>query len=280
MRAARSWVGLFLVCALAGPGWSDAAGAATNFASKRSAEPPIEAPRAELAPGEYLVYEVYWMGFHVGRGTLEVSGPHESGGQRVYRISAHALTNDFLSKLYPVHDEIHAVVESGTLHTLEFSKVLREGRYRADERIVYDYAAMKGRYESRHNGSTKDFELPGRVRDLLATFYWFRTQAASPGQSLNTTINTEEKNWDAELKILRRERKEWKGAGRAWDTLVVEPVTHLKGILYDRGRAWVWFSADASRTPVWIQLKTPYGPVNGVLNLQESRLPGLTAGRD
>lgn len=253
---------------------------ATNFASKRTEERPIQAPLSDPVPGERIVFEVYWMGFHVGRGTLEVTGPIDYGGTRAYKIEAHALTNEFLSNLYPVHDEIHSVVEAGTLHSLEFSKILREGRYRADERIVYDYATMTGRYESAHNGSRKEFALPGKVRDLLATFYWFRLQNVEPGRSVSALINSEEKNWDAELKVLRRERKEWKGGGGVWDVLVVEPVTRLKGVLYDRGRAWVSFTTDSARTPVWITLKTPYGPVNGVLNLQESRLPARPGARD
>lgn len=256
------------------------AAAANNFASKRSSREPIQAPLTELIAGERIVFEVYWMGFHVGRGTLEVTGPVDHGGVRAYKIEAHALTNEFLSNLYPVHDEIHSIVDAETMYSLEYSKILREGRYRADERIVYDYATLTGHYESAHNGSRKQFPLPGKVRDLLATFYWFRLQNVAPGQSVDTLINSEEKNWDAELKVLRRERKEWRGAGEAWDVLVVEPVTRLKGILYDRGRAWVSFTTDSARIPIWITLKTPYGPVNGVLNLQESRLPSRQPARD
>lgn len=267
MRRRVLWVLSALILCSA-PVWP-----ATNFASKRSVQQPIQTPLADLVPGERIVFDVYWMGFHVGRGTLEVKGPIDYGGVRAYKIEAHAMTNAFLSNLYPVHDEIHSIVEAGTLYSLEFSKILREGRYRANERIVYDYAAMTGRYESAQNGSRKEFPLPHKVRDLLATFYWFRLQSLEPGRSLRTQINSEEKNWDAEFKILRRERKEWRGGGGAWEVLVVEPITRLKGVLYDRGRAWVSFTIDCARIPIWITLKTPYGSVNGVLNIRESHLP-------
>jgi hypothetical protein len=48
-------------------------------------------------------------------------------------------------------------------------------------------------------------------------------------------------------------------------TIVVEPRTLLRGILYARGRAWVHFSTDRRRVPVLIRFQTPFGPVTGVL---------------
>jgi len=66
------------------------------------------------------------------------------------------------------------------------------------------------------------------------------------------------------VKVLSRQDKELRGRG-ALDTILVEPVTRTKDILYKRGRAWVYFSADESRSPVWIKIATPFGAVNGIL---------------
>ena len=245
--------------------------ATSNFsASKKTA--PIEPADKTLTLGEKLEYEVYWMGFHVGLGTLEVREKVIRDGREALHLVAIARTNDFLTKIYPVHDEIHSFVDAKTYHSLEFRKTLSEGRYRADERMVYDYAKKKLYYESLKNGSKKELDLPGPVQDFLSAFFWFRLQDIQVGEAAKTVVNGEEKNWDLKVHCLRRETKELRG-NQIYDTFVVEPKTELKGALYNRGRAWVHFTADHRRLPVLFTIKTPFGPVVGVLKSTSGLTP-------
>lgn len=237
--------------------------AENNFSAKKKMPIVIEKPLDRPALGESLVYDVLWMGIPIGVGTLDVKEMATVGGRSAFHIVAVARTNEFLSKLYPVEDEVHTYIDAEHGFSLQFSKTLKEGRYRADEKILYDYAAMKGTYESKKNGSVKTFDLPSKVQDMLSAFYWFRYQTARAGDRLHTVINGEEKNWDLEIVVLKEEEKEIRGL--VVPALLVEPKTRLKGILYDRGRAWVHFSADKRRLPLLITLKTPFGPVVGVL---------------
>jgi len=236
-----------------------------NFSSKKN-QPVIsvEAPLKVLAVGEHLVFDVSWMGVPVGVGTLEVREIVTTGGRRAYHVVAVAETNDFLSRLYPIHDEVHSFIDAEKFYSLQFSKEIHEGRYRADERMTYDYEKGKIFYESFRNKSKKEFELPSKVQDFLSAFYWFRVQPAVVGKSLHTVVNSEAENWDLELAVLKQEIKEFKD-GRAIPVILVEPKTRLKGMLYQRGRVWVYFSADQKRLPVWVTLRTPFGPVSGVL---------------
>lgn len=239
---------------------------ATNFVAKSAPEttPAIATPTRELEVGEGLHYDVYWMGVRVGLGTLEVKEKIRIEGREAVHVVATAETNEFLSKIYPVRDEVHSFIDSETGESLEFRKTLREGRYRADERVRYDARVKKGYYESFHNGSKKEIDIPGPVHDILSVFYWFRRQPLRVGESLHAVVNSEEKNWDMELCVLGQEVKELRGMGSLW-TFVVEPKTKLKGILYKRGRAWVHYTCDQKRVPVLVTLKTPFGPVIGVL---------------
>ena len=240
-----------------------------NFSSKKS-QPAvvIEAPLKVLTVGESLVFDVSWMGVPVGVGTLEVREIVTIRGRGAYHVVAIAKTNDFLSRLYPIHDEVHSFVDAEKFYSLQFSKEIHEGRYRADERMTYDYEKGKIFYESFRNKSKKEFELSSEVQDFLSAFYWFRVQPAVVGKSLHTTVNSEEENWDLELNVLKHEIKEFRD-GRVIPTVLVEPKTRLKGMLYQRGRVWVYFSADQKRLPVWVTLRTPFGPVSGVLRPSE-----------
>ncbi len=238
-----------------------------NFSSKKSKvseaihlEKPMEHPRV----GEKLVFAVSWMGIPVGFGSLEVKEKVLIHGREAYHVIALAGTNDFLSSLYPLRDEIHSFFDAEDFRSLEFRKTLKEGRYRADEKIVFDHAVQKGTYESFVNKGKKEIEISEGAKDIVSAFYWFRSQSVAVGDKVSTLINSEEKDWQAEFRVLKAETKTFRNRGTV-PTILVEPDTRLKGILYDRGRAWVNFSADKKRTPVWITLKTPFGPVVGVL---------------
>lgn len=239
-------------------------GATNNFSAKSRTITPISAPEKAPIVGESLIFDVFWMGAHVGTGTLEVREIVELRGRRAYHVVSVAKTNDFLSKLYPIVDEMHSYIDTETLHSLEFRKNVSEGKYRADEHIVFDYDKKKGFYKSLTNGSSKEVDIEPPVHDFISAIYWFRLQPIEVGKSVKTRANSEEKNFDIDFRVIEREVKEIKGLG-SLDTVRVDPKTALKGILYDRGRAWINFTVDSRRTPVWIQLKTPFGPVSGVL---------------
>ena len=257
-RCFNSLLFLILIC-------PSAFAATSNFSTKstRDFAHRIEAPRPTLQVGETIRMDVFWMGIPVGEGILEVREKIIRDGRPAFHLVATAHTNDFLSKIYPVEDRLESFMDAEGFHSLGFRKTVQEGRYRADEEIRYDYQNGKAVYHSFKNGSEKIFKIDGPVHDILSAFYWFRLQSVQCGQSLRTTVNDEEKNWALELQALRLENKEFKG-GRVIETFLVEPRTRLKGILYRRGRTWVNFTTDSSRTPVSIRISTPFGPIVGI----------------
>ena len=91
-----------------------------------------------------------------------------------------------------------------------------------------------------------------------------RRQPLETGRAVKTIVNSDEKDWDLEIKVLRREMKEMRGRG-VIDTILIEPKTRLKGVLEKRGRVWIHLLNNPSRTPLLITFKTPFGPIVGVL---------------
>lgn len=272
MRVGKDAVRPLTICLLTIIFFCQNSFANTNFAGKqRKRDIKIDKPAQTLTIGERLVFNVSWMGIPVGIGTLEVKEEVKKAGRRAFHVIAIAETNDFLSKIYPVHDEVHSFIDAEDFYSLEFRKTLKEGRYRADERIVYDRQNQIGHYQSFRSGDKKLIPVPAKVHDFLSAFFWFRLQPIQVGQKLRTVVNSEEKNWDLELDVLGVETKYFRRNGSV-GTVVVEPKTRLQGILYKRGQATVYFSCDRRRVPVWITLKTPYGPIVGVLRLGEASL--------
>ena len=114
------------------------------------------------------------------------------------------------------------------------------------------------------NGSKKEIPIEGHTHDILSAFYWFRLQEVSVGDTVITGVNSDEKNWLLNVNVLRTERLEIRNLG-TFDAFVIEPLAHFKGVLVDRGKAWIYISADSRRIPLMIRLKTPFGPVVGIL---------------
>ncbi len=239
--------------------------AAMDFSGKKTqGMTPIAESSQEIRVGEKLSYDVSWMGVPVGIGELEVVEKTSNNGRDAYHMVAVAGTNEFLSKIYPVRDEIHSWVDAETLQSLQFEKKVSEGKYRAAERVRYDAAEKKGYYESLKNGDKKEFDISVPVHDVVSAFFWVRRQTLIPGKTVKTTVNNGEKDYALEVDVLRRETKELRGQGVV-DAILIEPKTRLQGVLDKRGRVWIYLENTPARVPLIITLKTPFGPIVGVL---------------
>ena len=247
--------------------------ASNNFSkdivTKRSA--PLAVPSQEIRLGEHLLYDVYWMGVYIGKGELWVKEKTTLEGRDCFHIVAVAETNDFLTAIYPVHDEVHTWIDAENFQSLQFQKKVSEGRYRAEERVRYDASAGKGHYESLKNGSKKEFDVQPPVQDILSAFYWARRQIYSQGQSAHILVNSDEKDWDLSVQMLDRQTKEVRGSGEV-DTLLLQPKTMLKGVLEKRGEVWIHLKNDPARVPVMVTFKTPFGPIVGILKSDTERV--------
>ena len=253
---------LFSVAAVS---FAGIAAAENTFTTKHDRRPVVIAPPQQDVPaGEHLKYEVRWLGIPIGIGEIRVEPGRLPDGTATVQITAQAKATPFLASFYPVTDTLTSIAMPRTYYVLRSGKDLREGKYRAHEEIEFDYPAKVARFVSLHNGSKKDIPLDGFCHDVLSAFYWFRTQPVKVGGSVRTTVNADEKNWDFAVNITRTERLELRGLG-TFETFVAEPKAKFKGILVDRGRAWVNFTADERRIPLKIKLETPYGPVLGII---------------
>jgi len=251
--------------------------AANNFSAKntrKSASKPFVTPEQDIPIGEHLIYDVSWMGVPVGTGELRVEKT-KLHGRDCYHVTAIAETNEFLSKIYPVHDEVHSWIDGETLQSLQFQKKVSEGFYRANEIVRYDAEKKKGFYESLKNGTKKEFDVSVPIHDILSAFYWVRRQPLVIGKPFKTMVNSDEKDWDLEMDVLRHEAQELRGQG-VFDAVLIEPKTRLKGILEKRGRVWIHLNNDKLRVPILIIFKTPFGLVTGVIKKGIIRNPRLT----
>lgn len=223
----------------------------------------ISEPRVQVPDRETLVYRVRWFGIPIGTGWVRIRrvGP-SSGGAFV--ITARAEANDFLMRFYPVKDTLKSLVRED-MTAVWAEKNIKEGRYRAHERVDFDPIKKIALYRSYTNGSRKTVPLDGAIHDVLGAFYWFRLRYVRVGEKASTAVFADEKAWGFSVKVLRAEKLEIRNVG-SFDAILAEPEARFKGVLVDRGKVGVHFTADERRIPVLIRLATRYGPATGTLD--------------
>jgi hypothetical protein len=223
----------------------------------------IPVPEKRLYVGERLVYSVRLLGLEVGRGETEVREIVSIRGRRAYHIVVEVKSAPLLDWIYKVRDTHHSFVDVERLHSLRYEKILKEGRYRADEVMEYDQANHTAAYYSRLNGSRKEMLIPPDVQDQLSCGFWFRLQEIKVGSEIFIPVNADEKNWDLRVKILKKTEMEDIGAGlpRPYDKEIevveVEPEIQFQGLFVKRGKIRGWMGLDERRIPLKMRVKIP-----------------------
>jgi len=206
--------------------------------------PASPADRAEpgIPVGERLIYRMSWLGVPIGTAELWAKETTMMNGRAVVHVVGIMRTNKVLSTIYPVRNEIHSWIDAHTLTSVKFEKRISEGRTRAHQVV--------------------EFGEP--THDVVSAFYWVRRQALVPGQSVRTVVVADGMEWALEVVVLRRRRRQFRGWGRR-DTLLVDPRGRVAGLPEKRGKSLIDFSDDASKLPLRITYKAPFGRIVGLL---------------
>ncbi|MBI3324444.1 MAG: DUF3108 domain-containing protein [Candidatus Omnitrophica bacterium] len=222
------------------------------------------APDRPLQVGERLTFQGRWLGIPVGGGWIEVKELTDLNGRAVYHIEAQGYSNELLSTFYPVKDVLHSYLDAATLQPLRFEKKQREGHYRADEVVTFDYDRLVATYRSLLNGSVKEIPIGPDTHDLISSFYRLRTEPVEGRGVIAMNVYSDEKVYRMELRRLGTEILELRRS--VFSCLVVEPVASFRGVFVRRGRMVAYVTADQRRIPVLVKIATPWGLMMGILD--------------
>ena len=214
-----------------------------------------EVPK-KLYVGERLVYSVRWLGVEVGRGETEVKEIVSIRSRKAYHVVVNVRSTPILDWIYKVRDVHHSYIDVERLHSLRYEKILKEGRYRADEVMDYDQERHTATYFSRRSGSRKEMMIPPDVQDQLSCGFWFRLQEVQPNSKIYIPVNADEKNWDMEVKILRYTQVKLSGFPER-EAVEVEPEIQYQGLFVKRGKIRGLIALDERRVPLKMRVKIP-----------------------
>lgn len=226
-----------------------------------------------FAAGETLVYTVSWLKIEGGEMTLATTREASPDGVPVHRIRLSAVSNDYVSRFYPVNTRYETWVDARDFTPVRFEKHAREGRYSADEVEEFDLTKRVAVWRNARD-SRKVGPIPERFQDVISSFYYMRTVPLVPGGESRVDLYSRGKLYRLVVAVLGRERVETELG--VFDAVKVQPRMHESEASEDRnkGKLFLWFSDDARRLPVQARTILPIGSVTARL----TRIEGDPAG--
>jgi hypothetical protein len=233
--------------------------------------PPVVENNAFFV-GEKLFFDISYGFIHAGTATMEVKEEKIINNKPVYHIQTTARSAAGFSWIYKVEDVIDSYVDRYGLFSWKFAKRLREGGYKAD--ISVDYSPQDSiadvsftRYKRRMRVVNKEnyqVKTPPFVFDVLAAFYYSRTQDLEVGKSITIANHDNKKVYELEVKVYSKETIET-DAGR-FRCLFIEPLLKGEGIFKKKGRLKVWLSDDQYKIPVMMKSEVIVGHITTELD--------------
>src|SRR5271154_5231138 len=224
----------------------------TIGATPAQIEPPR--PNYPFPDGRSYVYSAEWHLITAGAGVVRMD---TAGNER--KVTASAESSGAVNVIFPVHDHFESHFDPRTFCSLSIFKHSEEGAHRRETSIHFDYARKKSVLdeESLKTGETKHVEsdLPGCTTDLITGFYYLQTLPLQLGAKYEFPIS------DGKTTIVRAtvEKREQIRVPAGTFPAVLVTVEATSGPLQSKGKVWVWYSEDASHTPVQMRVRLGWG---------------------
>jgi hypothetical protein len=212
-----------------------------------------------FGPGEKITFEVGWGFIKAGTSFLSVLDTIRVNDHLCWEIESRAVSNDFLSKLYPVNDSITSIMDSEKLYSRGIRKRLREGRYKSDKE--YRIEPENFRVLKIKNEEIADSKpLEHAVQDVLSAFYWVRTRDIHVGDVLHVEAIDNMRTYSLAVKVLKREMVKVRSG--KFDCYKIQPIILGEGLFKAKGEVFIWITADERRIPVKMKSKIFIGSIS------------------
>lgn len=209
-------------------------------------------------PGEKLTFNLKWGNIGAGKAVLQVLPMTTLNGSPAYHFEMTARSTRTIDRIFRIRDRLESYADLKMTHSLLYTQKIREGGYRKDRVITFDWEKNELEYIS-NNGKPKYLPIMPGTFDPLAAFYFLRLQPLPSLKMVERPITDGKMNVTGRANILRTE--EIRVGGRHYSTVVFEPL--LDDVeLFSKNKdshVLVWMTADDRRLPVLIESRVTFG---------------------
>jgi hypothetical protein len=232
---------------------------ATLLAAAATAQYPPSHAAAPLFVGETLRYAMTILGVAAGEIVLSAASD-EQEGRPAYRLEMTISTNDFVSKLYYVHDSLRSWVDPKTLASLCFDEHTAEGRRVREETTVFDLEHLVVRRGNR----VMPMAIP--TFDALSSVYFLRTLALEGPEPVSLSVVGRDV-FTLQVAIVGRETVTTPAG--TFRTIRLEPKSPGENLIRKGKNLILWVTDDERKLPVQIKSRLSVGTLIGKLKAIE-----------
>jgi hypothetical protein len=211
-------------------------------------------PNYPFPDGRSYVYAAEWHLITAGTAVIRMEA---AGNER--KVTASAESSGAVNIVFPVHDRFESRFAPQTFCSLSIFKHSEEGAHKRETSIHFDYAHKKSALDEKNlkTGETKHVEndLAACATDVITGFYYLQSLPLQPGASYEFPIS------DGKTTIVRatvEKRDQIKVPAGTFPAVLVTAEA-ISGSLQSKGKVWVWYSEDASHTPVQMRARLGWG---------------------
>lgn len=218
--------------------------------------------------GEELNFKLSWSFITAGEATITANKLLYNGKDYAYQIETLAKSYPVIDKMFKVRDINMSWIKSDMSKSLGYWQSVREGSYKRDEWLNFDYKNnMFTMYKLGSDGTYSKFftRFSGKeVFDILSALYHVR----DPKITLDKTIYFDVVNVNTQypLKVIVHGRETVKTKAGTFNCVVVEPMISGDSIFVSKGNSLkVWLTDDEFRMPVKMTVEVFIGSVKAEL---------------
>ncbi|MBM4152502.1 MAG: DUF3108 domain-containing protein [Kiritimatiellaceae bacterium] len=215
--------------------------------------------------GETLSYRIVWGIFPVGKMTLRCENIVEKDTQWI-RIQVKAKSNQLISTLYPVDDQIDCYISPETGLPVRLEKRTVEGDFICHDHLQFDRARQEARWDNYSTAFATNYAISSTTLDVAAFLYALRSTPFDLGDVKEFTLAVDA--FLHGLTITAEEKKELKTMlGDAKIPCTRYSVVPVRNDLFVRKFPGdIWVSDGEQRVLVRMNAKTPLGKVQIILD--------------
>jgi hypothetical protein len=195
---------------------------------------------------------------HAGTAVLKVLPLAKVNGTAAYGFEMTARSTETIDRIFKIRDQLESYADTEMTHSLLYKQKIREGGYRTDQLITFDWGKNELTYISNNSKPRQVSIMPGTF-DPLAAFYFLRLQPLTKVASVACPITDGKRNVIGRAHVVGREKIQV--GGRTYATIVLEPILDDIELFNadDSAGIRIWVTADQRKMPVLVESRVALG---------------------
>lgn len=225
----------------------------------------VSADGLPFKAGERLVFKARWLWFDAGMIEAAVPEIAQENGARYARFTLHTWTTHTIAYLFSMDDYFESKWDVDRRVPKTFSVRIRESTATKDKWLEFDHAANTVSV-TLNKEQPRTFDLAPLAQDFFSASFVTRAHKLEPKDKVLVPVFEDNKNYDAEIKVVKRERIPVMNG--EVDTVMLKARLQFEGAFQDSRSLFIWLTDDDAHIPVKLSANLIFGTIT--LNLVEA----------